>query len=162
MLVPFEVTIPEREQDRHLEEKLRGELPGILVWAMRGLVDYRERGLAPPEKVRAATREYRQEQDVLAQFIEAELEVGKGHHAGRRREPGLRAVRRRRAVPRQDLQADAGGARVQAERREARGSAHPCVAGLQAQGSWGGGAESRSDGGHVLRALRVTRVTAPG
>ena len=78
MLVPFEVKITEAEKDKHLEEKLRAELPGILVWAMRGLAEYKEGGLAPPAKVIAATRAYREGQDRLAQFIAAELELGPG------------------------------------------------------------------------------------
>ena len=35
-LVPFNVVNPEEEQDKDLTNKLRGELSGILTWAVRG------------------------------------------------------------------------------------------------------------------------------
>lgn len=69
-LIPFTVTIPEEEQDKHLAEKLRDELPGILAWAVRGCVAWQEHGLAAPEEVKAATEQYRAEQDMLMAFIE--------------------------------------------------------------------------------------------
>lgn len=69
-LVPFNVTIPEEEQDKHLAERLREELPGILRWAVEGCLDWQAEGLAPPEEVTAATAQYRQEMDVLGDFLE--------------------------------------------------------------------------------------------
>ncbi len=69
-LVPFEVTIPKAEQDPHLFEKLRAELPGILAWAVRGCLDWQQNGLGEPEEVRAATAEYRAEMDVIAAFLD--------------------------------------------------------------------------------------------
>jgi len=69
-LVPFEVTIPESEQDKRLAEKLRKELPGILAWIVRGCLEYQRNGLGEPEEVKAATEGYRAEQDVLAAFID--------------------------------------------------------------------------------------------
>ncbi|PLS83054.1 MAG: hypothetical protein CYG60_22800, partial [Actinobacteria bacterium] len=54
-LIPFDVTIPEEEQDPRLPEKLQAELPGILAWAVRGCLDWQRDGLAEPEEVKAAT-----------------------------------------------------------------------------------------------------------
>jgi putative DNA primase/helicase len=69
-LVPFQIRIPRAEQDRALPEKLRGELPGILNWALAGLSEFqRMGGLRPPEKVLAAVAEYRSEQDTHGQFF---------------------------------------------------------------------------------------------
>jgi putative DNA primase/helicase len=68
-LVPFEVTIPEKECDPDLPEKLREELPGILAWAVRGCLTWQKEGLKEPEKVRRATEQYRAEQDLIADFI---------------------------------------------------------------------------------------------
>jgi putative DNA primase/helicase len=68
-LIPFEVTIPEEEQDKDLQGKLRSELPGILAWAVRGCLRYQEYGLGQPEKVSAATQAYREEMDVLGGFL---------------------------------------------------------------------------------------------
>jgi P4 family phage/plasmid primase-like protien len=74
-LVPFEVTIPKEEQDTHLLQELREELPGILAWAVRGCLEWREHGLGEPDEVTNATNAYRSEMDVLAAFIEDECVV---------------------------------------------------------------------------------------
>jgi P4 family phage/plasmid primase-like protien len=76
-LVPFEVTIPVEERDGDLPEKLRGELSGILNWAIAGCLEWQRDGLGVPDAVRAATEEYRQEQDLIGQFIEDRCIVGK-------------------------------------------------------------------------------------
>lgn len=68
-LIPFVVTIPEEERDQELGAKLRAELPGILAWAVEGAVEWRKTGLQAPKAVRAATDEYRSNQDVLAAFL---------------------------------------------------------------------------------------------
>ena len=67
--IPFEVVIPEKERDPILLEKLAEELPGILAWAVAGCLDWQRAGLRDPEKVRQATKAYREESDVLAAFI---------------------------------------------------------------------------------------------
>jgi putative DNA primase/helicase len=37
LLVPFPETIPEGDRDKHLDDKLQAELPGVLNWALEGL-----------------------------------------------------------------------------------------------------------------------------
>lgn len=69
-LIPFIVTIPEQERDPHLADKLRGELPGILAWAVRGCLDWQREGLGTPDEVREATEAYRLEMDTLAAFLD--------------------------------------------------------------------------------------------
>jgi putative DNA primase/helicase len=70
-LIPFNVRIPDEQQDKHLPETLRAELPGVLVWAVRGCLDWQQQGgLGAPDAVTAATQEYRDEMDTLGQFIE--------------------------------------------------------------------------------------------
>lgn len=69
-LVPFTVAIPEPEQDKDLLGKLRGELPGILNWALEGCLAWQRDGLIPPSEVKNATDAYRAEQDVLATFLD--------------------------------------------------------------------------------------------
>lgn len=69
-LIPFTVTIPEEQQDKHLKDKLLEELPGILNWAILGCIEWQNVGLAEPAEVTRATRDYRHEQDVLGRFID--------------------------------------------------------------------------------------------
>jgi putative DNA primase/helicase len=68
-LIPFEVTIPPKEQDKTLPERLKEEWPGILAWAVKGALDWQEVGLHPPYKVQKATRDYQNEMDVLSGFL---------------------------------------------------------------------------------------------
>jgi putative DNA primase/helicase len=74
--IPFDVTIPKAEQDPNLADKLRGELAGILAWAVRGAADYYREGLNMPPEVRDATKAYRTEQDTVARFIAEDCETG--------------------------------------------------------------------------------------
>lgn len=69
LLIPFTVTIPIEERDQKLLEKLRGELPGILNWALKGCLEWQRTGLNPPKRVLAATAEYRSEMDTLGEFL---------------------------------------------------------------------------------------------
>jgi len=74
-LIPFEVAIPDKEKDTELKEKLKAELPGILMWAISGYYQWLEKGLNPPAKVIDATAEYRSEMDTMGEFIEEECIV---------------------------------------------------------------------------------------
>lgn len=69
-LIPFTVTIPPEKQDKQLIEKLKDELPGILAWAVRGCLEWQREGLGLPEEIEQAVREYRNESDVIQQFID--------------------------------------------------------------------------------------------
>lgn len=73
-LIPFTVSFKGRE-DKTLLEKLRCELPGVLAWAVRGVLDWQSQGLDMPEAVQNATSTYRSESDTIAQFVEEALEV---------------------------------------------------------------------------------------
>jgi len=70
-LVPWLATFDETTPgfDRRLDEILLRELPGILRWCVAGAVQWSSFGLKPPEKVLAATREYREEQDNFGDFL---------------------------------------------------------------------------------------------
>jgi putative DNA primase/helicase len=79
-LVPFPVKFWKQEdhpppgaplQDPDLAADLLTELPGILRWALDGCVAWQRDGrLHLPKIVRAATAEYREEQDVLKPFLD--------------------------------------------------------------------------------------------
>lgn len=68
-LVPFEITIPEEERDPKMLEKLLQEKKGILSWAVEGCLRWQKEGLGMPDAVKEATTGYRNEMDVLSQFI---------------------------------------------------------------------------------------------
>jgi putative DNA primase/helicase len=69
-LVPFDVVIPEddREQDIHAR-LVREEASGILNWAIHGLRRQQSTRLCPPSVVLAATKSYRDEEDVIGEFL---------------------------------------------------------------------------------------------
>ncbi len=67
--IPFDYRIPEKDQDKHFEERLKVEWPGILNWALAGCAAWMKDGLKPPEAIEAATTEYKDEMDVLSDFI---------------------------------------------------------------------------------------------
>ena len=73
--IPFAVNFEGRE-DKQLETKLRAELPGILNWALEGLREWHQIGLSPPKEITDATEEYRQESDVIAQWVNDRCVVG--------------------------------------------------------------------------------------
>lgn len=77
-LIPFTVQIPDDEKDASLPDKLRGEMPGILAWAVRGWQSYKRIGLRPPQAVRAATDGYRQESDTLGAFLDERVVKAQG------------------------------------------------------------------------------------
>lgn len=56
----------------NLEAELDAELPGILAWMVRGCLQWQNRRLKPfPEGVKQATEAYREEEDILGQFLTA-------------------------------------------------------------------------------------------
>lgn len=69
-LIPFEVNIPKDKVDKHLKYKLRKEFPQILAWAVRGAVKWMDSGMEEPECVQIAVKEYKQEMDLLASFMD--------------------------------------------------------------------------------------------
>jgi putative DNA primase/helicase len=69
-LVPFVVTIPEKDRDSHLAEKLRDEWGGVLQWAIEGCLLWQKQGLRPPRAVTDATTEYLDEQDVIGLWLQ--------------------------------------------------------------------------------------------
>ena len=64
-LVPFTVTIPPKDRDPGLSEKLWEEAPGILAWAIEGCLDWQAVRLMPPSAVTVATEEYFESEDAI-------------------------------------------------------------------------------------------------
>jgi putative DNA primase/helicase len=70
-VINFPIKFPENQRDPNLTAKLADEASGILNWALEGFRDWVSYGLRPPPEVIEATTSYRQENDVVGQFIEA-------------------------------------------------------------------------------------------
>ena len=69
-MVPFDVVIPDAEQDPQLDDRLALEADAILTWAVQGHHDYLDRGLDEPAGVRVATDTYHRNSDAIARFID--------------------------------------------------------------------------------------------
>jgi putative DNA primase/helicase len=85
LLIPFNLSFVnepdplkpnERKADLHLLEKLKAEAPGILAWLVRGCLAWQKEGLNPPPKVKIATAQYREDEDILKRFIEERCITG--------------------------------------------------------------------------------------
>jgi putative DNA primase/helicase len=70
-LIPFNVTFFAREMDHTLPERLRSEYPGIFAWAVAGCREWHQHGLKPPKEITEATRQYKEEMDLLEQWIDS-------------------------------------------------------------------------------------------
>jgi len=79
--VPPEKAIPgDKIQDRDLGLKMKGELSGILNWAIQGSLEWQKLdGLYAPKEVNDATEEYRKESDVMSRFFEDEVVRDEGN-----------------------------------------------------------------------------------
>jgi P4 family phage/plasmid primase-like protien len=66
-LIPFNVRF--ENPDRTLSAKLATELPGILAWMVEGCLEWQQHGLQEPEVVKEATSAYRNESDLVGQFV---------------------------------------------------------------------------------------------
>jgi putative DNA primase/helicase len=69
-LIPFEVNIAKDKVDKNLKYKLRQEFPQILAWAVEGCMKWQKEGLEEPACVLDATKDYKQEMDLIAGFVE--------------------------------------------------------------------------------------------
>lgn len=71
--VPFEHVVPEGHRDPSMKQVLRNPKeggPAVLAWAVKGCLDWQERGLDAPPCVVAATSAYREENDPMRDFFE--------------------------------------------------------------------------------------------
>jgi putative DNA primase/helicase len=68
-LIPFRAYFPPERRDKTLREKLLAEASGILNWLLAGVREWIRIGLREPAAVLEATESYRQEQDLIGQWI---------------------------------------------------------------------------------------------
>ena len=69
ILLPFLERFEGERADKHLSDKLKSELPGILNWALAGCAAYQQQGLNPPRRCADAAEAWRVENDPLAEFL---------------------------------------------------------------------------------------------
>jgi len=77
LLVPFPETVPAAERDKHLDDKLQAELPGVLNWALDGLRRLRQQGGFTGDRPPGATQDTWQKwADSVSRFENAALSEG--------------------------------------------------------------------------------------
>lgn len=69
VMIPFDVSIPPEERDKDLSKRLEAEHEGIFAWIIEGLRHYWDSGLDKPDCIDGVNKEYREEQDVLGDFL---------------------------------------------------------------------------------------------
>ncbi|MBA7561289.1 hypothetical protein ES695_07260 [Candidatus Atribacteria bacterium 1244-E10-H5-B2] len=69
-LIPFKLIIPEEERIPQYEEILLKEKEGIFNWMLEGCKRWKEEGLKVPEEIKEATEQYKDQMDIMAEFIE--------------------------------------------------------------------------------------------
>jgi putative DNA primase/helicase len=67
--IKFGYVVPDDERIDGLLDQLKGELPGILNWALRGLEDWHKEGLKTPGKIIDESVDYREELDTVSEFF---------------------------------------------------------------------------------------------
>lgn len=75
-MIPFTVTIPVDQRDKHLTDKLLAENSGILNWLLQGYKYWIKEGLKDePDAIKNANADYRSEMDVVGTFVADCLEL---------------------------------------------------------------------------------------
>jgi putative DNA primase/helicase len=73
LFLPFRIAIPKNEQEPQLAHKLKGEIAGILNWALAGRKNlYAREGFIMPRVSEESLEEYRQESNPAAVFLRDE------------------------------------------------------------------------------------------
>ena len=69
-LIPFKVVIPEEERILQYDKILLKEKEGIFNWILEGYKKWKEEKLKTPSEIEEATAQYRDQMDVLVEFID--------------------------------------------------------------------------------------------
>ena len=82
VLLPFSHEVPDDERVLDFAKvHLYPEASGILNWALKGCLEWQKKGLAAPNVILAQTAMYRDESDVLGDFIGERCDVGRKYDA---------------------------------------------------------------------------------
>lgn len=76
--IPFLYKVPEGQRDKDLVYKLQDEIPQILGWAIKGCLMWQKEGLKLPSVIEKSNKEYQNEMDIIATFIEDNAELISG------------------------------------------------------------------------------------
>jgi len=78
-MIPF--TVQPKTIDKHLDEKLKAEWPGILRWMINGCLDWQNHGFTKPSRVLMETQKYFEEQDIIGEWLKecCTVEMGNDH-----------------------------------------------------------------------------------
>lgn len=77
LMIPFErnfETDPHLPKDTERPAKIAAESVGVLNWLVEGALEYQQFGLMPPASVMTAHEEYRDDMDLLREWIDTRLE----------------------------------------------------------------------------------------
>lgn len=69
-IIPFNARFSGKNRDTNLSKKLEKEKAGILSWAVEGFKLWQKEGLIPPQSIDQATKEYRDDMDIIKPFID--------------------------------------------------------------------------------------------
>jgi putative DNA primase/helicase len=78
-LIPFTQRFDGYKADPKLPDKLRHEIAGVFAWMVEGCLEWQEHGLQEPKTVTDATKQYREEMDTLASFLDEVCVMGPHH-----------------------------------------------------------------------------------
>ncbi|MBI9090730.1 MAG: hypothetical protein JEZ12_16050 [Desulfobacterium sp.] len=88
ILFPFNLTFVadpdprkpwERKINKNLLDELKTEAPGIMRWLVKGTQEWKNKGLQIPPKLKAAAKEYRNEEDLFRHFLDEKCVVDEGN-----------------------------------------------------------------------------------
>jgi putative DNA primase/helicase len=73
VVIPWAVTIPEKDRDMDLPANLKKELPGVLTWIVEGARLYHENGLPRLQTLSDAVNSLRESCDDIGRWVEAHV-----------------------------------------------------------------------------------------
>lgn len=78
LIIPFDVTIPEAEQDKELSKKIiESELSGVFNWVLKGLNRLlSQKGFSKSSAIEQQIEAYKTESDSVKMFLDDELYIG--------------------------------------------------------------------------------------
>ena len=76
--IPFLYKVPDHLRDKDLVYKLEKEIPQILGWAIEGCLLWQKEGLKLPSVIEKSNKDYQNEMDIIATFIDENAEIVEG------------------------------------------------------------------------------------